>query len=270
MFMDVVEKMSSAGKTKEVLLKTSKGRYLVSAALAGFFVGIGVIVSNTVGGTLSAAEVPYVRMAVGASFAVALSLVLMCGAELYTGNNVIMTIASLNKRVSWITSINVWIYGFIGNLLGSLVIAFIYARTGLNEGAVGNFIIKASEAKMALSPEALIMRGILCNIMVCLAIWCYFKLQSEAAKLIIIFWCLFTFVTSGFEHSVANMTLFAIALLNPASSGANLSLGGYVYNVALSSVGNLIGGIVFVGLAYWYVSNENVKAGKVNSVGNEI
>ena len=109
-------------------------------------------------------------------------------------------------------------------------------------------------AKMSAAPVALIARGALCNMLVCLAVWCGFRCKNEAAKLMMVFWCLFAFITTGFEHSIANMTLFTEVLLNPA--GQAVSLGGAVYNLVMVTIGNMIGGIVFVALPYCAASKE--------------
>ena len=108
---------------------------------------------------------------------------------------------------------------------------------------------------MSVSFVPLLLRAILCNILVCLAVWCAGKCRSESAKLIMIFWCLFAFITSGFEHSIANMTLLTIGLLEPA--GQAVSIGGYFYNLAVVTVGNMIGGIVFVALPYFAASRRS-------------
>ncbi len=98
------------------------------------------------------------------------------------------------------------------------------------------------------------MRGILCNILVCLAVWCAFKLKEETAKLIMIFWCLFAFITSGFEHSIANMTLLSLSLMVPHPD--TVSLAGLAANLVPVTIGNIIGGAVFIGAAYWFANSE--------------
>jgi len=100
----------------------------------------------------------------------------------------------------------------------------------------------------------LFMRGILCNTLVCLAIWCSMKLKEETAKLIMIFWCLFAFITSGFEHSVANMTLLSISLFIPHPE--TVSWAGLAANLVPVTLGNIVGGMLFVGIAYWYIARE--------------
>ena len=142
----------------------------------------------------------------------------------------------------------------LGNWLGAILLSVLFAATGLTNGALGEYMAASAQAKMNMPVVALIARGVLCNILVCLAVWCTFRLKSETAKLIMIFWCLFIFVAAGFEHSVANMTLLTTALLGPSLDGMNLW--GYFYNILLSTLGNLLGGIWGVALPYYLISRE--------------
>lgn len=254
MFNDVIESVSNSAIAKSILLKKSKAKYLVSSALAGMFVGFGIILIFTIGGLLSSINSVSTKIVMGLSFGVALSLVIMAGSELFTGNNMVMTIGALEKKVTIGDTLNIWIFSFIGNLMGSILLAYMYAQSGLSAGAVGEFIGKVSSVKMSVPAMELFIRGILCNIMVCLAVWCSFKLKEEMAKLIMIFWCLFVFITAGFEHSIANMTLLAIGLFIPHPETVTVS--GYLYNIGFVTLGNMVGGILFVALTYWYVSKE--------------
>ncbi|KZL92751.1 nitrite transporter NirC [Clostridium magnum DSM 2767] len=239
-----------------MFLKESKSSDTIASALAGMFVGFGIILIFTVGGLLSSVNAPATKMPMGFSFEIALSLVLAAGSELFTGNNMIMPIGAIEKKVSWSSVWDIWIFSYIGNVLGSVVLAALYVQSGLWRGTTAEFILKTSAAKMTAPYMELFVRGILCNILVCLVVWCFFKLKDEAAKLIMVFWCLFAFITSGFEHSVANMTLLSIALMIPHN--VPVSLNGFMYNLTAVSLGNIVGGMLFVGIAYWYISNKKV------------
>ncbi len=254
MFSEEINKVSTSAVIRSELLKKSKIRYLTSSALGGVYVGIGVLLAFTIGGLLSAAQSPATRIIMGASFGIALSLVIMAGSELFTGNNMIMTIGSLEKKVSWRNSMNIWIYSFVGNFVGSIMLGAIFVGAGLAKGSTATFILSVAQGKIALPIMELFLRGILCNMLVCLAIWCSFKLKEEIAKLIIIFWCLFAFITIGFEHSIANMTLLSVALMIPNSPA--ISMGGLAYNLFWVTLGNFVGGAVFIGAAYWFIAKE--------------
>ncbi|MBU3192064.1 formate/nitrite transporter family protein [Clostridium bowmanii] len=254
MYSEEINKVCASAIKKSEILKKSKMRYLTAAALAGVYVGFGILLIFTIGGSFAAANSPATKTIMGASFGIALSLVIMAGSELFTGNNMIMTIGSLEKKVSTLDSINIWTYSFIGNFVGAVVLSAIFVGAGLAKGSTASFILKTSQVKMAMPSIELFLRGLLCNILVCLAVWCSIKLKEETAKLIMIFWCLFAFITIGFEHSIANMTLLSVALMIPHT--AAISIGGLMHNLVWVTLGNFVGGAVFVGAAYWYVSKE--------------
>ncbi|MBU3153305.1 formate/nitrite transporter family protein [Clostridium estertheticum] len=254
MFSEEINKVSASAMKKSELLKRSKMRYLTSSALAGIYVGFGILLIFTIGGLLSQATSPVTKIMMGASFGIALSLVIMAGSELFTGNNMTMTIGSLEKKVSWLDSTNIWIYSFIGNFVGSVALAAMFVGAGLAKGSTASFILKTSQMKMATPSIELFLKGLLCNMLVCLAVWCSIKLKEETAKLIMIFWCLFAFITTGFEHSIANMTLLTTALMIPHT--AAISIGGLAHNIIWVTLGNFVGGAVFIGAAYWFISKE--------------
>ena len=255
MFCEEFNSVIMAAKAKVNLLKTNRLGYFVSSMLAGLYVGMGIMLIFTIGGLLNSSGSTATKIVMGASFGVALSLVIMAGAELFTGNNFIMTAASLSREVKWKDTLKVWLVSFMGNLVGSIIAGAMFYAAGLAIGPVGEFIGKTSAVKMSVPFWPLLMRGIFCNILVCLATWCSFKLKSESGKLIIIFWCLFAFITSGFEHSVANMTLLTIGLLNPGA--ASVSIMGYVYNIGVVTLGNMIGGAIFLALPYYIISKKS-------------
>ena len=252
MFKEEFEAAANGAVSKYNLLKKNPGGYFVLSMLAGMFIGFGVLLAFTAGGLLAGA--PATKLVMGATFGVALSLVVMAGGELFTGNNMVMAAGILKKKITLSNAVYLWIICWIGNAAGGVLLAVLYHITGLGEGAVGAFMASGALAKMSAAPVALLTRGILCNMLVCLAVWCGFRCKNEVAKLIMIFWCLFAFVTSGFEHSIANMTLFTAALLEPA--GQAVSVGGMFYNLLMVSIGNMIGGILLVAVPYFIAAKD--------------
>lgn len=252
MYGEIMNNVGNIAIGKLEILKKSKLRYLLLSVMAGMFVGAGILLIMTVGGTIG--DSPYKKILMGISFGIALSLVLAVGSELFTGNNFIMMVGSLQKKVSWMGSLKIWIYSYLGNLFGSVLIAWLYVSTGLTKGPVGAFILKVSAGKMGVGASELFFRGILCNFLVCLAVFSYLKMKSESAKLIMIFWCLFAFITIGLEHSIANMTIFGIALLIPHSE--IVSLGGAIHNLTYVTAGNFVGGAVLLGAVYWFIGSD--------------
>jgi nitrite transporter NirC len=253
MFEQSIEAAAAAAHNKVVALEKSLPRYLVMAALAGAYVGLGIALIFAVGAPLSAAGSPFTRVVMGASFGVALSLVLVAGGELFTGNAMTLPFGRFAGRSNWTQLASLWGWSFVGNLIGSIALAAIIAASGAfaNDPQRG-FVEATAQAKMNLPFVAAFARGILANWLVCLAVWCSFRTTSDVAKLVMVFWCLFAFIGAGFEHSVANMTLLALALFQPHAE--TLTWIGYVGNLVPVTLGNIVGGAVFVAGAYWLAS----------------
>lgn len=254
MFQDEFQAVCNAGRTKIMLLQKNPLGYFVSSMLAGAFVAFGAFVCFVIGTPLKAVDSPMTKALMAFAFASALSLVILAGAELFTGNTFVLPAAALSKTITWQKAIKNMVVSYIGNLAGALLAVFLFQLTGVANGAVGEHFAAASEAKMALEPLQLLTKGILCNMLVCLAVWCGIKLKSESGKLIMIFWCIFIFMACGFEHSVANMTTMAVGLLNATTQ--TVSIGGYCYNLILATIGNIIGGALFVAVPYYLISRK--------------
>lgn len=252
MYRDEIIAISNAAKTKVEFLKKNSAGYLLASILAGMFIGFGILLIFTIGGLLAGA--PYTKVVMGVSFGIALSLVVIAGAELFTGNNLVMTVGMIEKQIKVSDGIKLWVLCWIGNLIGSVVLALLFTGSGFAEGPVGEFIAGSALTKMTIPVLPLFFRGLLCNILVCLAVWCGFRCKSESGKLIMIFWCLFAFITCGFEHSVANMTLLTISLLSPC--GAAVTFGGYFYNLLVVTLGNMAGAIIFLAIPYSFMARK--------------
>jgi nitrite transporter len=246
---------AEAAKTKASYLKTNPLGYMILAAMAGIYVGFGIVLIFAVGAPFLATGSPAAKLVMGASFGIALSLVIIAGSELFTGNNMVMTIGVLRRTATPMGLAGIWVFSFLGNLLGALLLAWLVAKSGVLAGAPHRAVIEATAAtKMNLPFGVLFYRAVLCNWLVCLAVWCSLRSTSEAGKLIMIFWCLFAFIAAGFEHSVANMTLLGIALFQP--HGAAITVAGFVHNMVPVTIGNIVGGALFVGAAYWLANQR--------------
>lgn len=249
MYNKIMDKASNSADYKDSLLKESKFRFLLSSAFAGSFIGTGVLISFTVGAILTNANSPFTKIIMGLAFSVALSLVIFTGTELFTGNNFTMTIGYLEKKVKFSDVISVWIVSWIGNLIGALILSALFIMSGLlTKGAMVDFFSSVAAAKATMPIHNLFARAILCNFIVCLAVLICFKTENEVAKLILVIMLLFTFVVTGFEHSIANMTVFSIALLS--NSITSVTLGSAVYALIIATIGNVIGGSLIVGLGF--------------------
>ena len=193
----------------------------------------------------------------GTSFGIALTLVIFAGSELFTGHAMHMTIGRLTGTIRTLDLLRAWGTTWVGNLIGSGLLGALFVAGGggavLQEG--GQDLIHAvAEKKMAAPAAELFVRAILCNWLVCLAIWGAARTDNDAAKCIIIFWCLFAFISAGFEHSVANMTVFSVALFSEHPEG--VSFAGAARNLVWVTLGNAVAGAVLMGFGYWLVAGR--------------
>lgn len=231
------------------------GRYLVSSMLAGAFIGVGVVLLLSATGPLNAASSPWTKTVQGLVFGIALTAVVFAGAELSTGNMMTMVQGALVRRRGAGAAAAVIVVSFVGNLLGSLVFAWLVHEGGVLSvgGSAGHpgpgaaLLASLVKAKTAESASALFFRGVLCNFLVCLAVWMAARTKSDGAKLALIFWCLLAFVSSGFEHVVANMTTYTLGLLDGVPGA---TIGAFGRNLLFVGLGNLVGGGLLVGAAY--------------------
>lgn len=253
MFREEFTAAANGAAAKSLLLKNNPVGYFVLSVLAGMYIGFGVLLVFTLSGALQGA--PYTKLVMGCCFGVALSLVVIAGAELFTGNNLVMAAGMLKKTVTAAESIKLWIICWIGNLVGGVLLAVLFNATGLYSDATLGAMTGAAAAKMSAGFIPLLTRGMLCNMLVCLAVWSGFRCKTESGKLIMIFWCLLAFFATGFEHSVANMTLLTLSLFNNGGNEA-ISMGGYWYNLLTVTLGNMIGGILLAAVPYYLAGAE--------------
>jgi nitrite transporter NirC len=253
MYTEAIQTLSGQAVAKLEGQKLSLVSHLVRSALAGMYVGGAIVLIFTIGGMLSTASPGVVRMAMGICFGGALTIVVFAGSELFTGSNLVLTLGVLTKKASMRDLWANWTWTWIGNLIGSVLVAFMVVRAGLLDEetfpAVNGFVQRLVATKMNLPWEQLLWRAILANWFVCLGVWMAARIKSETARILMIWWCMFTFITSGYEHSIANMCGLMLGLLIP--HGEAITWGGYAYNLSLATLGNIIGGALFVAGVYW-------------------
>jgi nitrite transporter NirC len=253
--------ITAAARKKADFLSDNPAGFFTSSMLAGVYVGFGALLLLTIGGLMNGAG--GAKPLMGGSFSLALSLVIFAGAELFTGSNFIMASGLFERSVSLGDVFRVWVMCYLGNWAGSVLLAALYWGSGISSGAIVNFIADTSAAKMNIPPLQLLIRGILCNLMVCLGVWCCYRCKSDGGKLIMIFWCIYAFATIGFEHSVANMTILTAGMLLP--HGADVSAWGYFYNILVVTAGNIAGGVLFVAAPYFIIAGGRGRAaGKIS------
>lgn len=263
---EVIEQNIQNGIKKTNL--TTKKLILLGIA-AGFFIGIGAEASSLAMHGIS--NVGLARTVAGAVFPIGLMLIVLLGGELFTGNCLI-SMAVYDKKVKLKGMIRNLTIVYISNFIGAALMAWMINNCGqlnFSDGAAGAFTIKVAFGKVGIDPMQAIVSGILCNVLVCLAIFMAATAKDVAGKCIAIFFPIFVFVISGFEHCVANMYYIPAGILathNPlyaakatelygitAEQLSGLNFGSMFSNLIPVTIGNIIGGMVFVGLLYWYL-----------------
>ncbi|MFZ2727279.1 MAG: formate/nitrite transporter family protein [Methylococcaceae bacterium] len=243
---------------------TDISRIFALSLLAGAFIAFAAVFYTVVvhNSTLS---LGLTRLMGGLSFCLGLILVVVAGAELFTGNN-LLVMAYVDKKITLKQLMINWTVVFIGNLIGSLGVVFLIYLSDhwlMSGGALGAKAITIANEKVNISFTAAFARGILCNALVCLAVWLCFACHSVTDKILAIIFPITAFVTMGFEHSVANMYFIPagiIAQFNPELVKAvgtvdlsHLNMMGFIANLLPVTLGNIVGGSFFVGMVYWFI-----------------
>lgn len=247
----------------------SFSKTFVLAVLAGAFISFGAIFATTVTSEVTLSS-SFTKLIGGAAFSLGLILVIVGGAELFTGNNLIV-MAWANKKIKTIQILRNWSIVFFGNFIGAICIVILMFYSQQYSSGTGNIGAKAlsiAETKCSLGFVQAIILGIFCNTLVCLAVWLCYSAKTISGKILAILFPITGFVAAGFEHSIANMYFIPKALLIKSSANEefwtsiNSSPGMYenltwsnfiVNNIIPVTIGNIIGGALLVGLGYWFV-----------------
>jgi nitrite transporter NirC len=243
---------TAAQAAEKATASTRPVPYLTGSVLAGVYVGLAVVLLVSVSAPLAAAGSPFAKLVQAAVFGLALTLVVFAGAELFTGNVMVMAQGVRRGTVRASAAARVSALSLVGNAVGSLVLAGAVhlggtLHSGAKPGAPAPAIALLTtmvQAKIDATGGQLFVRAVLCNALVCLAIWMAARAATDGAKLMVLWWGLLAFVGSGFEHSVANMTVFSLAAFEGVASWSDLA-GNLVWTVP----GNIVGGLL-VAAAY--------------------
>jgi formate transporter len=237
------------------------------AILAGAFIALGAVFASTIAtGTTGTLPFGLTKLLVGLVFCLGFILVVVGGAELFTGNNLIV-MAWASGKVSTFSLLRNWVIVYLGNFVGSIgtaLLVFFSRQYTFSNGAVGATALNIANGKVHLDFIQAIALGILCNALVCLAFWLTFSARSTIDKIASIIFPIAAFVAAGFEHSVANMYFIPIGLLiklydAPFTVSTGIDLSGLTWSTFLLNnllpvtIGNIIGGSVFVAAIYWSV-----------------
>jgi formate/nitrite transporter len=244
--------------------KTTGGRTFILAIFAGAFIGFGAAFYCLV----AAGNVNFVvnKVVGGMAFCLGLILVLCCGSELFTGN-CLLFIPALSKKITWGGLFKNWGIVWVGNFVGSLLAVAVIAGAAVPFTKVGDTTIAATMVSVAAGKQALVFqpltlicKAIMCNVLVCLAVWIAWSGKTVVDKVFGVLFPITAFVALGFEHCVANMFFLPMGFMlnnlygitgGTATAAGMINLGGVIGNILIATVGNIIGGGIFVGCLYW-------------------
>jgi len=232
-------------------------KMLLLGAMAGAFIafaGVAATFGNVYVGKLAGACI----------FPAGLAMVVIAGSELFTGN-CLMWMALLNGKIGFSKLLKNWGFVFLGNLLGALFVTLLVVLSGVFD-SISETVIATANAKVSLGFGEALIRGVLCNFLVCIAVWMAFSAETVGGKIAAVFFPVMLFVLCGFEHSIANMFYVPAGIMESAfvggASGALNPAGFLVYNLLPVTIGNIIGGALFVGGTYYLTYLKKQKVGK--------
>lgn len=242
---------------------------VVLGVLAGAFIAFGAIFMTIV--LTGAGDLPWgvARLLAGLVFSLGLILVIAGGAELFTGDS-LMIVACASRRVTLGALLRAWLLVYVGNIVGAVgtaALVFLAGQHMFGDGAVGRTALAIASAKAALPTTQLFFLAALCNVLVCLAVWMSFGARSITDKVMVIVPPVAAFVAAGFEHSIANLYLLPYGLTVKTWAGPEfwaaigqstadypgLTIGNALHNIVVATIGNLVGGSLLVGAVYWFV-----------------
>lgn len=244
---EMAQRVEAGGVAKAAL---APSRAFALAVLAGAFVGLGALFS-TLAATDTGMGYGPTRVLAGVAFSLGLVLVVVGGAELFTGN-ALLVIAWAEGRVATRAVLRNWAVVYLGNFLGALATAFGVYRSGvmgLGGGRLAATAVGLAQAKAALGWEQAFLRGVFCNALVCLAVWLGFSARTTTDRILCVVFPIAAFVAAGFEHSIANQYLLPLGHW----LGAGLRPEDFLRNLTAVTLGNIVGGAVMVGGLYWFI-----------------
>lgn len=238
-------------------VKLSAWKMLILGFFAGMFIGFAGIASTTASATIASASVA--RLVSACVFPAGMAMVLVAGSELFTGNNLII-ISVLQKKTTVAGMLKNWFFVFLGNFIGAgfVAVMVVYSHVpDLYNGLLAQKVVAAAMSRINQSFSEAFMRGVLCNILVCIAVWAAFAAKRVSGKLLMSFWPVMLFVLCGFEHSIADIYFGIAGIVAEGEYGiaaAGLNFGSFLLkNLLPVTLGNIVGGAGIVGIGYWLV-----------------
>lgn len=247
----LVDKTAASGHRKVTLLEVDPARYIARAVLAGMFLSIVVFVYWSLINDLPA---PWGKVLGSAFFGVGLCIIVFTNTELFTSNNMYLAVSSSEGRTTWGKTAMLWAVCWLGNLCGALIVGGLLWGSGILDALPeGHALFAGAEHKVHQGMLAIFLKGILANWVVCLAVRLSMSMKEDIAKITIIILVVFIFLYLAFEHSIANMGTFTMSLLGHGE----ISAGEAAYNLLFATLGNIVGGAIFVGMPLRFVNPKS-------------
>ncbi len=244
-----VEKAADTGARKINMLQSDPSRYMLRSFGAGMFLTITVFVFWAL--THNLQDMSFGKVIASAFFGVGLTGIVFANAELFTSNNMYLTVSSVEGRTSWGQTTLLWIACYFGNFAGAVFIAaLLYGAGSLGELPADHKLFTGAVHKAHQAGYVIFIKGILANWIVCLAVRLALRCKEDVAKIMVLILVIFIFVYLSFEHSIANMGTFSMAIFG----GGALTVGEAFHNLLYSTLGNMFGGVVLVGLPFVYIN----------------
>ncbi len=263
MFEPTIVHFAEVARDKASAMRRSPTGFGVASMMGGAYIGIAMILALSVAAGLPAGVRP---LAMGSVFGVGLILTVFAGAELFTGYVMYAGFGIARGSITWSQALTMLVTVWIGNAIGAIILAGVFAAGGGGVVFAGGADVLHTYVahKVEADALALLARAALCNWLVCLGIWTATRTTGDAAKCIVLAWTLMAFVAAGFEHSVANMTALSLGLLVPSAS---IDVSGALRNLALVTVGNILGGATFVVLGYLRAARTDLEGPAQHDAG---
>lgn len=253
-----LEQVEALALKKKAIWEASFLKFLTRSSIASMFIGFGVIVAFSTGNKFYEVNSPFAYPLAALTFGAAIILIAYAGGDLFTGNTFYLTYSTLRGKTSWLDALKIGGTSYLGNIIGALLFGLLLLGSGLFKNPDSNpFFFYVVENKMHYPTRELFFRAILCNWLVCMAFFIPMALKGDGPKIFGMILFVYCFFMAGLEHSIANMTSFSIALLmeHPDS----ISIQGALHNLIPVTIGNIIGGSVFMGIIYFYLNTKHSK-----------
>lgn len=268
--LTAAETLEATSRSGVIKVSGSIKKLFILGLLGGAFIALAAAGSNMAAYHFLASPdtVGIGKCLSGLVFAAGLVMVVLAGGELFTGNALMVT-SALDRKISWKDMLRNWGIVYIANLAGSIFVAWLVASSGIlsaGGGMLGKVTVNIALSKVGLTFGKAVILGILCNFLVCIAVWMATAADSTVGKIFCIFFPIWLFVTSGYEHSIANMYYIPAGIFASHGATAGLTWGAFFVNNLLPvTIGNIIGGSIFVGCAF----HAAIKAKKSDSISQK-